>query len=305
MTSTTIFKLPYGLKEGNLVSVNEVERGLACNCVCPNCKSPLIANKGEQKSHYFSHKGKLECNGETLLHSSGKLVLIKRLRETIKNQETLLVQWNCQHCHGIHQGNLVKKAKYIKEEVSFGDCRPDIVLFDDNKALAFIEIVVTHSPDEVVFKYCKQNGVALLIFQINGFEDLESLEESPLLPQVTLPCIAPKCCNISLVEKNYYIFDVDCKKCGRAIKAALLKIGHEFIMPADFSRNDLEFARKQGVCILKKTDKMKKGSYNAITCNRCGRYIGNSNYHYLALGSYTKPVTSCYFCTICGKHYAK
>ena len=178
--------------------------------------------------------------------------------------------------------------------------------YGNYKAFAFIEIVVTHSPEEVVFEYCNQNGVALLIFKIYGLGDLETLEkESPLRPKATLSCIAPKCCNVPLVEKDYYIFDVDCKKCRRAIKAALIQIGNDFVIPEDFSRNDLEFALKQGVCIRKQTDSMKKGSYNAITCNRCGRYIGNSNYHYLGSGFYTKPVMSCYFCTICGKHYTK
>ncbi|MBQ9004444.1 MAG: hypothetical protein IJ087_21605 [Eggerthellaceae bacterium] len=49
----------YGMgPDGNLHHINDVERGEACNCVCPdpNCGQTLIARKGEKKSHHFAHK---------------------------------------------------------------------------------------------------------------------------------------------------------------------------------------------------------------------------------------------------------
>ena len=41
-----------------LVHIDEVERGLACNCICPCCEQRMIANKGEKNQHYFSHERK-------------------------------------------------------------------------------------------------------------------------------------------------------------------------------------------------------------------------------------------------------
>jgi hypothetical protein len=48
-------KIPFGLKNGILVSVSEVDSGLACGCVCPSCYKKLQAKKGKKVAHYFSH----------------------------------------------------------------------------------------------------------------------------------------------------------------------------------------------------------------------------------------------------------
>lgn len=40
---------------GELVHVDEVPRGKQCDCVCPNCKEPLVARQGEKNEHGFAH----------------------------------------------------------------------------------------------------------------------------------------------------------------------------------------------------------------------------------------------------------
>ena len=40
---------------GKFVGIDEVERGLACNCVCPHCGATLEARKGEIREHHFKH----------------------------------------------------------------------------------------------------------------------------------------------------------------------------------------------------------------------------------------------------------
>ena len=41
---------------GEMVHVDSVPKGTACNCFCPHCKEPLIArNKGEIRKHGFAH----------------------------------------------------------------------------------------------------------------------------------------------------------------------------------------------------------------------------------------------------------
>ena len=50
-------KLPFGkFKEtGELVGIDEVERGLNCNCICPSCQMILEARKGDEREHHFKH----------------------------------------------------------------------------------------------------------------------------------------------------------------------------------------------------------------------------------------------------------
>lgn len=54
-------KNPFGLRDGKIVMIEDIssdERGLKCNCLCPNCKDPLIARLGDIKCHHFAHSGK-------------------------------------------------------------------------------------------------------------------------------------------------------------------------------------------------------------------------------------------------------
>ena len=65
------------LKNGNLISIDEVESGLKCNCFCPVCNSQLVARKGEKKVHHFAHYNSSECEsyGESMLHLVAKKII--------------------------------------------------------------------------------------------------------------------------------------------------------------------------------------------------------------------------------------
>ncbi len=67
-------KLPYGLKDNKLISIDEVESGLACGCICPACEKPLVARKGKFKQYHFAHYNAPDCNGglETAMHIQAK-----------------------------------------------------------------------------------------------------------------------------------------------------------------------------------------------------------------------------------------
>ncbi len=48
-------QLIYALKDGIAMSVENVESGLKCGCICPSCGEPLVAKKGTKRMHHFSH----------------------------------------------------------------------------------------------------------------------------------------------------------------------------------------------------------------------------------------------------------
>jgi len=66
-----------GWRHGRLWGVDEVSSGLACDCVCPHCQTPLVAKKGKRNRHHFAHHKKIDCLGsaETILHILGKQIL--------------------------------------------------------------------------------------------------------------------------------------------------------------------------------------------------------------------------------------
>ena len=48
--------------KGELVFIDDVENGYACNCFCLNCHGKLNAkNNGEQKAHHFAHASGSDC----------------------------------------------------------------------------------------------------------------------------------------------------------------------------------------------------------------------------------------------------
>jgi hypothetical protein len=78
-------KVPIGIdkKSGDMVLINDItkdKRGLACNCICPHCKSDLVARFcDDNKINHFSHhesKSSRSCK-ESSLHLYGKYVLSK------------------------------------------------------------------------------------------------------------------------------------------------------------------------------------------------------------------------------------
>ena len=77
-------KLPFGVRAdtGAMVSVEAVARGLACDCVCPACRSPLVAAKGEVVRHHFRHLAENPaCREarETALHLFAKQIICDTL----------------------------------------------------------------------------------------------------------------------------------------------------------------------------------------------------------------------------------
>lgn len=53
--------IPFGLKDDILVEVGEVSQGLACGCICPACRSPLVARHGQINIHHFAHHSRASC----------------------------------------------------------------------------------------------------------------------------------------------------------------------------------------------------------------------------------------------------
>jgi len=63
-------RIPFGKSKinGEWVDVHDVPSGLACDCICPSCETPLVARKGNEREWHFAHapkgvydKTKSEC----------------------------------------------------------------------------------------------------------------------------------------------------------------------------------------------------------------------------------------------------
>ena len=71
-------------RSGSLVSIYDVARGLAGECICPSCRRPMVARtKDDIRVAHFAHYGTSDSTctsaGETALHMFAKQVLNERL----------------------------------------------------------------------------------------------------------------------------------------------------------------------------------------------------------------------------------
>ena len=133
-------QLAYGEhKDGRMVHVGAVPQGLACGCVCPACKSPLVARKGAVKVAHFAHHADRSCANalETMLHRLAKQVIADRLEVALPAVQA--------HGHTLQEATLARFDRVVLEQW-LDPVRPDIVAARNGRRL-LIEIHVTNPCD--------------------------------------------------------------------------------------------------------------------------------------------------------------
>lgn len=145
--------LSYGLKEGSLMFIDQVERGLDCECFCPHCGGKLIAKKGEMNQHHFAHYQVENCGKgvETALHLLGKQVLLEEQRVRLPEEEAIA---------------LLTAIEVERRRLGYV---ADIgaVLIDTGEDID-IEIKVTHGIDEEKLKKVLFNKVKMVEIDLSG-----------------------------------------------------------------------------------------------------------------------------------------
>jgi hypothetical protein len=152
-------KIAWGLgADGVMRHISEVEKGKACGCICPsiNCSSPLIANQGAIKAHYFSHQANTDCGGESALHLAAKQILEESASE---NLNLILPE-----VHGVFSckdmaGEVIERAGVelssfqlaeAKQEVKLsGELIADVMSQSVKGETLAVEIFVTNAKDEL------------------------------------------------------------------------------------------------------------------------------------------------------------
>ncbi len=71
-------KIAWGMNaQSRMVHIKDVERGKACNCICPDCEQPLVAKQGRsgRQVWHFSHFIRSDCGGMSALHLAAQQLL--------------------------------------------------------------------------------------------------------------------------------------------------------------------------------------------------------------------------------------
>ena len=163
-------KIPFGLRDGILYDPSQVKRGLACNCICPSCKKPLVARKGEEYKHHFSHGPNTLCSAgkETSIHLAAKQIIAKNKSlylPPIKLGRTLRE-------YGIVRFDEVVLEKAIKNSENLkSSLIPDITATinsgKSNRKELYIEIAVTHFLENQKIEELKKNKLSTVEIDLN------------------------------------------------------------------------------------------------------------------------------------------
>jgi len=161
-------------KDGSIRSVDEVARGLACDCICPCCGHPVIARQGEVREWHFAHAVETDCDGgpESALHLAAKQLLLENCGLSVPE---IHVETEVRLPDGrVGEGRAFRPERWIdfqtvKAERSIGTIRPDIVAVVGNTML-FVEIAVTHFVDSEKRAILEELGVPTIEIDLATFQ---------------------------------------------------------------------------------------------------------------------------------------
>lgn len=165
--------LTYGLnKDNSLAFIEDVPNGLACGCVCPCCKEPLIAKnmgKKQKREHHFAHSSGSDCQGyyETTLHLLSKEIIRTEKAIMVPNYESLESQ------------QIEFEEVEVEERNDCSNLQPDCVGITKEGLRLHIEIFVTHQIDDFKKSKIKEGNINCIEIKIpNDFPlDKELLKE--------------------------------------------------------------------------------------------------------------------------------
>ncbi len=177
-------KLLYALKEGKLVSIEQVERGRDCNCICPSCKSQLVARKGDVRIPHFAHYKNNSCGTgyQTSLHllakeliNERKMIMLPPVYCDIFYENPNREEGYCFKNKEIKEGKLLENVTVYLETKENGIIPDIIIQYGDYKL--YVEIYVTHKVDAEKKQIVKDNDISMMEINLSKENRLISREE--------------------------------------------------------------------------------------------------------------------------------
>lgn len=156
--------MAYGLRDGTLLHVTEVERGLACNLTCYFCGDTLVARRGNVRVPHLAHHS-LECNWspESLLHRLAKEIFVPGVTFLQPDARVAVKARDLENRQFVAEEKVLEQdaltVQGVSIERSLEGFRPDVLVVSNDQGQVAIEIAVTHVVDKVKRAKVRRAGV--------------------------------------------------------------------------------------------------------------------------------------------------
>jgi len=194
----TLVPFGYSESEGRLVDVHQVQSGKRCGCVCPSCKAPLIARKGNKKIWHLAHDSgseivqKLEkCTYSFFVSARmmARQLIGDSLEVALPDYEIVLSEKGPQSDYPVHVSERVTSSRRVQlsdvvmdvdvdVDVDVNGQRFDILGYVGGHALAFI---ITHPGREGIGRSGDHEGCesGIVAIALDGLKDEFRKQQSP------------------------------------------------------------------------------------------------------------------------------
>lgn len=173
--------IKYALKKETkeIVHIDSVDNGLACNCVCPYCGGGMEARQGDVRNHSFAHaKGVSDCGqaSMTMLHLMAQKI--------IEEEKCVLLP----AFKGIHECFTKAESNELFEDVVLEKWddktgkRPDCectrpTTSSDQIPTLWVEIRVSHEVDDNKRREITKQGIDCIEIDLQQFNGKDYTEE--------------------------------------------------------------------------------------------------------------------------------
>jgi hypothetical protein len=161
-------KLPFGLRNNELIHISKAQSGLSCECYCPKCTSPLVARKGNITAHHFAHYNSEQCEGavETALHIATKQIL-SRVKKIVLPE--VYVPFTSYRKACLLSPERMFCLDEVKEEYKTKDIIPDILAYSKNVPI-LIEVFVTHAISKQKKEKIRKIGISAIEIDLSNLQ---------------------------------------------------------------------------------------------------------------------------------------
>lgn len=158
-----------------MVSVDQVESGRACECVCPECHSELVARKGKKNVWHFAHYSLSDCKSalETSIHLMAKDILSRA--QTFRIPSIKIEHPQTKKTIVIKEATDITIDRVIVEK-KLNEIRPDIVIVSKGRKM-LVEIFVTHKVSPEKLKKVREYGHACLEIDCHEWREMSSSQK--------------------------------------------------------------------------------------------------------------------------------